>query len=546
MAASSDLVTALKLPCLAAFAWHAAAVLGRWRTEAASRLLFAAATGLLWAVVLAMYLYKMAAMVPFDFLEVASSLDDVRRTLVQVLGPHGVTLTLAAFAALLLACSAGVWALYAALRPLVQRLAPRAWTAVACLGLLCYFGAADLLAAAEQLASFRSTGFARRFTPPPLVPDYSAVRIRPGESVFILQLESVNADSVFERPANGRPFRARLSQPGLETILKEGGGVLFPLFWANGHLTNRAWESVLCGVHGHLGPGFSIDPARLAARTCLPGLLAHAGYKTVFYYAYFDLEFYNFGPFAKRVGFQQVQYGPALMAKGDPRHQWAYDDCAFYQRAFEHLAETGLGARERVFAYFEVGMHHAPFFKTMKHPQAHPHRAPATLLENYENSLAEQDHCLRQFWQRFRELRRDDVHLFILPDHSVWVPGVPLHPDSGFATWLAYVPPARRAAEFPSRVVHAPAPSQAQVFPTILELLGGPALPSSFAFALRGEPTPQRYDDCHMLGHPEVRLVARRGGERAEFRVGSSEVVAADAGPVKSDLNAFLRRYGCS
>jgi hypothetical protein len=545
VAASSDLVAALKLPCLAAFAWHAAAVVGRWRSEAASRFVFAAATGLLWAVVLAMYLYKMAAMVPFNFVEVASSLDDVRRTLVQVLGPHGVALTLGAFAGLLLACTAAVWVLYRVLQPLVRRLAPGARAAVACLGLLCYFGAADLMAAAEQLVFFRSAGFAQRFTPPPLVPDYSAVQVRSGESVFIVQLESVNADAVFERPGDGRAFRARMPQPGLETILKEGGGVLFPLFWANGHLTNRAWESILCSVNGNLGEGFSVDPTRLAFRTCLPGLLADAGYATVFYYAYFDLEFYNFGAFAKRLGFQVVDYGSGLMAKGDPRHDWAYDDCAFYKRAFDRLAESGLGARERVFAYFEVGMNHAPFLNTMKHPEAHPYRAPATMLEHYQNSLAEQDHCLHRFWQRFRELGRDDVHLFILPDHSLWLPGVPLHPDTGFATWFAYIPPARRAAEFRPRVVHAPVPSQAQVFPTILELLGGTPLPSSFAFALRGEPTPPRYDDCHMMGYPGINLVVRRNGERAEFRVGSSELALAGAAPVKSDLNEFLQRYAC-
>lgn len=30
-----------------------------------------------------------------------------------------------------------------------------------------------------------------------------------------------------------------------------------------------------------------------------------------------------------------------------------------------------------------------------------------------------QDHCLLTFWKRFRELGRDDVHLFIVPDRSL-------------------------------------------------------------------------------------------------------------------------------
>jgi hypothetical protein len=533
VAASGDLIAALKLPCLAAFAWHAAAVLGARRSMAASRFAFAAAAGLLWAAVLAMYFYKMAAMVPFDFTQVVSSLEDARRTLVQVLGPHGVGLVLAACGALVIACSAAAWGLFRTLHALARRLAPGAPAAAVSLGLLCYFGAADLLAAAGQLAAFRSAGFARAFTLPPQVPDYSAAQVRTGESVFIVQLESVNADAVFERASGGRPFRPRIPQPGLETILKEGGGVLFPLFWANGHLTNRAWESVLCAVSGNMGQGFTADPARLALRRCLPELLANSGYSTVFYYAYFDVDFYNFGAFAKRLGFQEVAYGSGLMAAGDPRRRWAYDDCAFYERAFDRIAARGRGPRERVLAYFEVGSNHAPYLDTVAYPQAHPHRPPSTPLEYYLNSVAEQDHCLLRFWERFRRLGRDDVHLFILADHAVYVPGVPQPPDTGFATWLAYIPPARRAAEFRPRVVDAPVPSQAQLFPTILELLGAAPAPASFAFALRGEARPARYDDCHMLAHPGLNLVVRRNSERAEFRVGSG------------DLNEFLERYRC-
>ena len=117
-------------------------------------------------------------------------------------------------------------------------------------------------------------------------------------------------------------------------------------------------------------------------------------------------------------------------------------------------------------------MHHAPFFNRTRHSQAHPYPVPASFLEHYLNSNAEQDHCLLAFWRRFRELGRDDVHLFIVPDHSLWVHGVPAYPDAGFATWLAYVPPARRASEFKPRAVASPTPSQAQLYPTILELLG--------------------------------------------------------------------------
>jgi hypothetical protein len=233
------------------------------------------------------------------------------------------------------------------------------------------------------------------------------------------------------------------------------------------------------------------------------------------------------------------------MHENDPRHTWGFDDCAFYARAFDYLAKNGLDKRERLLAYFEVGMHHAPFFNTRRHPQAHPYPAPASFLEHYLNSNAEQDHCLLTFWKRFRDLARDDVHLFIVPDHSLWVHGVPAYPDVAFATWLAYVPPTRRSNEFKPRAVASPTPSQAQLYPTILELLGGGPLPGSFAFTLRGEPAPAGYKDCHLLTEPGNRLVVRKNGERAEYRLRAGSVIAP-GGMFQSDVWGFRDNFACS
>ena len=231
------------------------------------------------------------------------------------------------------------------------------------------------------------------------------------------------------------------------------------------------------------------------------------------------------------------------MAEGDRRHAWGYDDCVFYNRAFDQLARRARG--ERILAYFEVGMHHGPYGPVTRYPQAHPFRAAKSVYEHYVNSLAEQDHCLLEFWRRFRQLGRDDVHLFVLPDHSAHLFGMPAEEDSLYATWLAYVPPARRAAEFRPRAVHALAPSQAQIFPTILELLGAAPLPGSFAFALRGEAPPPYYDDCHMMGRHGVSLVVRRKSERAEYRLYSGEAVLPDGSVTKSSLNSFQERFAC-
>jgi hypothetical protein len=543
VAASSELIAVLKVVCAAAFAWYAAAEHARSATRVWARLTLTAASGIVWAVVLAMLLFQMVAMTPFNFEEAVASLYDVRRTLVHTLGANGVELTLAAVATLLLACVAAAWVLYRRVPDWGQRLAPQRVAAVLCAAVLAYFFVSDLVYVAERLLIFPNTAFAQKYIPAPLQHDYSSVDIRSGDSVFILQLESVNADALYDRANEDSGFRVRVPQPGLEALLKEGSGVLFPLFWANGMRTNRAWESVLCAVSGNAGPALAGSPARLNGKRCLPSVLAANGYSTVFFYSYFDLDFYNFGVFAEQAGFHEVFHGSRLMEETDRRYAWGYDDCAFYRRAFEKLSRRE--RREPLFAYFEVGMNHVPFDEPPKYAVAHPFKPASSVVERYLNSVAEQDHCLLDFWRRFRELGRDDVHLFVVPDHSVGVLGVPARVDTDFATWLAYVPPARRAKQFHSGMIHSPTPSQAQIMPTVLELLGAPPLPGSFAFALRGEDTPKQYDDCHMLARQGSHLIVRRKAQRAEYRLHTREAVLAGALPVRMELNEFQERFAC-
>ena len=546
VAPSADLVAALKLICMAVFAWHAFAVM-RGRRENPSMAALAAATGLIWTAVIVIYLYKVVTMMPLDFAMILLSLGDAGRTLEHVLGRHGVLIAGATLAALIVASSGIARLLFGGLRRCTHRWRPWQPLSLACVATLAYFASGDLWYSTGELLLYpRSYSSEAWFKiAPPFVPDYSALPVRSGESVFILQLESVNSYAVFERAADGKSYRPRVPQPGLETVLKEGHGVLFPRFWSNGAQTNRAWESILCAVSGNLGPPIAADTARLQGRKCLPAHLADEGYATVFLYSYFHGGFFNLAGFAPASGFQDLVYGSKLMHEGDRRHHWGYDDCVFYERAFDYLTTHGLARRQRLFAYFEVGTNHTPFFNTMKYPEAHPFSHPHAFIEHYLNSVAEQDHCLRTFWKRFEALGRDDIHLFIVPDHSLWVSGTLDNEDAPFATWLAYVPPKRRAGQFASRTVLSPVPSQAQLYPTVLELLGADRSRRSFAFALRGEETPRDYDDCKLLSEPHQRLIVRRGSERAEFRFGVKPLFLSEAGASTADFWAFHDRYAC-
>lgn len=544
VAPSADLVALLRLACFTAFSWHALTVAGR-RSPRASIFALTVTAGLVWTAVLLIHSYQWLAMVPLDFAMILLSPDEARRTLEHVLGPHGVLIAGAGLAALIATASAVVRLALFGVRRFAARRRPPRTVVLACGALVTFLALGDMSYAVNELVFFgRSYKLDGSFQlAPPLVPDYSAVSVPSGDSIFILQLESVNSLAVFERARDGS-YRSRIPQPGLTRILAEGGGLLFPRFWSNGAQTNRAWESILCGVSGNLGPPIANDPTRLRGKRCLPAHLARAGYATVFLYSYFTADFFKLDTFARAAGFQDLAYGPALMHEADRRFNWGYDDCVFYERAFDYLAAKRLARRKRLFAYFEVGMNHFPFDER-KHPEAHPFPHATTSLEHYLNSVAEQDHCLLTFWKRFRDLGRDDVHLIVLPDHSLRLHETVGNDDAPFAIWLAYVPPLERSAEFVKSQVLAPVPSQAELYPTLLELLGGERTPRSFAFALRGERRPPDYDDCRQMTEPNRRLVVLSGTERMEHRFRTDKLLMLQGAAEAAGYLSFQKRFAC-
>ncbi len=508
---SSDLVAWLKLACLLAFAWHASVLWRRRETDRASSLALALGIGVMWWAFAAMYAYKAITAMPFNFGFATTSLADSWRTLVLILGAGGAVAMLATVAAFIGLTVPAARLLLRRIGAFVRARGLPRLAAVACVGGLAYLIGGDARYIAYELVLYP-----RAFTVdyPFAKPDYSDLQVRSDESVFIVQLESVNSYALFTRGARG--FQNLVPLPGLETMLREGGGVIFPRFLANGRQTHHAMEAIVCGISGNAGKPLAADLDRLTGRTCLPEQLAQAGYATLFLYANFDINFSNKGAFMARAGFGKAAWGEPLMGKEAPRFDWGYDDCAFYERGFDYLEAQGLAKRKRLFAFFEATATHWPFWNSEKHPEAHPHRPPVTPLDHYQNALAEQDYCLLTFWRRLRALGRDDIHLFIVPDHS-WLTGH-LPQESRFSTLLAYVPPARRRAEFQPGMRISPVPSQAQLYPTLLELLGAGRTPQSFAFALRGRPRPAGYEDCQLLADPfDNQLIAVHDGKLAQL-----------------------------
>lgn len=372
------------------------------------------------------------------------------------------------------------------------------------------------------------------------------------ENVFVIQLESIS--SLIAADPKSQKFRVPF--PGMETLLKEGKGVLYPLAWANSNASVRAYEGAMCAVSGNMNMPLSFELGKLSVRDCLPRVLSRSGYQTIYFYPFYELEFTHMGDFARAMGFQEIFLGPEFMKKEDRKFRWSYDDCAYYNRVFDILDSRQSNAP--LFAHLIVSMHHFPWAHSQKYPSAHPFAQAKSTEEEYLNSLAEQDHCLLTFWKRFAAKYHRRSHLFVYGDHTApylsekqeWKKSF----EYEFRTMLAYVPPETRRQEFKSRVEWRFSPSHAEVAPTILELLSRERDRGSFAFSLMGKSRPSNYEDCHMFGFPHVYQVALHGSEIHQFDVKKSKYLSWSlddsarqlaSGSVPMRYEEFHERYFC-
>lgn len=338
----------------------------------------------------------------------------------------------------------------------------------------------------------------------PIFPDNSHYKTDSKENIFILQLESGNAltatgDFTFiEKKYND------IYTPKLREISKDG--VFLSDFLGNSIQTNRAQLNILCGLVNNIGKSFSFKPNEIQT-DCLPKILKKSGYKTIAFRSD-DLEFANTGNFLKNIGFDEIHYNN-IMKKNDLKYSWGYDDCIFYQRAFEYLTKS-YSDSSKLFVYFEVSAHHFPFENHSRYNFIHKFHPSTNFVEQYLNSSLEQDYCVSQFYNNFKKYNNKKTHLFILPDTS-WPIG--LHNNffneknafnDNFLIPLTYIPPSDRKEEFAlGKKINKSLFSQTDLIPTIFELLNNTNYQNSFAFALKnGAKNEQMYEHCQILVQP--------------------------------------------
>lgn len=382
-----------------------------------------------------------------------------------------------------------------------------------------------------------------------------------GESVFMVQLESVNGlIGQSGHVLHGRPVPAD-PMPAMHELARRG--FFFPHFWSGAITTHRAQETILCGaVRNVHAPYF--DQLIPWEGQCLPALLREAGYRTVFLSSYPDRTFGGTGKFMQRAGFEDIHFAGDLMKPGDPVTRWGYEERAFFRRAFEYL-RARYRPDEPLFVYLAVCAHHFGFTRTAKTDVAYFLGDEMKKIEQYLWSQRQQDQSLLTFDRLLRGYKGDAAHVFYVPDHAFPLglyggsaPSMGATIDN-FLTPLVYVPPEGRAADFEVGRTIPEMYGQTDLIPTIAELVSAAPYRNSLVPFLRRRPPPPRadYEPCHVMSQPyggRSLLVAR--GPHAyqyhvatatfrEFRIGGTPLRQTLVRESPMPYEEFERRYGC-
>lgn len=339
----------------------------------------------------------------------------------------------------------------------------------------------------------------------PILPDYQVDLKNASDNIFILQLESVNALALQGRSEiNGINYPENYI-PNIHQIAKDG--IFFPYFWSNSMQTDRAQENILCGIANNIGASFSMDP-EAGLQNCLPQALTKAGYKTIAFRSD-NLNFHNMGNFMSNLGFTEVHYQD-IMKPEDIKYKWGYDDCTFYQRAFEYL-KVNYPNPDKLLVYFEVSSTHIPWENKEQYAFADKISDPANYAERYINAESEQDYCLSKFYEEYQNYNPPQTHLLILADTSA-----PLgindndifnfqnNYNESFITLFLYIPPREQKQNYQTDkiVTDSLFYSHNDILPTIYELLSQKNYPNSFVYELKKEGAEQNHEDCQMISQP--------------------------------------------
>ncbi len=234
-------------------------------------------------------------------------------------------------------------------------------------------------------------------------------------NVFLIAIESFKANFVEAKTPGGVEYT-----PFFNSLI--GRGLYVEHFYGNSIQTSK----------GHFAILFSVVPSawgkvfvRFSDRHfySLPRALKDAGYETIFFQAYDDLNFDNTQGFLSVNGFSTVKSAVAFKKKEDQQSYWGWglQDDVFYERFFEYMDELN-GRREAggkpYFVFLATIMNH-PAFDMIPKKKRLIFPKPETHRQRYANSAHLTDMFLKRFFEELgkRAYLEDNV-VILTGDHS--------------------------------------------------------------------------------------------------------------------------------
>lgn len=305
--------------------------------------------------------------------------------------------------------------------------------------------------------------------------------------VFLLMLESFNANYVESRAPDGRPYT-----PVFDALIRRGWYV--ERFYANSVQTSKGQFATLTSViptaHGKEFHDFARNRYQ-----SLVHALRDRGYRTLFLQSHWDLAFDNTERFLTRLGFERCESVMNLLQPGDETQllTWGPEDQVLYRRSLELLDRELAADQGPWFVTLATIGTHANFKVPPEKRTFFPR--PRSAHERYADSIHVADRQLAVFFEELerRPALRDSLvivtgdHSYPTGDHGIDRVEAGIY-DESFRTPLLLIWPGRLE---PRRI---PGPhSQLDIAPTVLDLVGAPLARSHFqgrSLLAEGPPPP--------------------------------------------------------
>jgi len=232
-------------------------------------------------------------------------------------------------------------------------------------------------------------------------------------NIILILVESFNANFVEAKAPDGIDYT-----PEFNSLIKKG--LYFDRFYGNSIQTCKGQAAVLYSILPGTNGKIFVDYPELKV-TGFPSLLRGAGYHTVFFQAFHNLEFDNTTHNMEKAGFSVVKSYAEFRKREDRPYIWGWgvEDRVFYERAFELFdAEHAKAPDKPLFATLMTVGTHIPC-DGMPAERRTIYKDPQNIKEKYSNALRLSDSHLPRFFELLKQRKYlENTIVIITADHS--------------------------------------------------------------------------------------------------------------------------------